>query len=668
MYSNHHAPRSDAKPLSSYKPESHRWFYGLKAMGRYVFVMCLGLGSVHAQQPNIVFIMADDMGWGDVSTPLTNFGDPSDFHETHTLEMLATQGMAFNNAYASPTCAATRAAILSGAYAPRSTNNVYQVGSLNSAGDTTLLVGPAQGITGNNDKLSTSTITHAEALQAGGYITATVGKFHVATNAAEITANHGFDENFGGRQSGGPGSYHAVNGVFSTSIDATLDPYAANYTQAYVDTHIKPYANGTSLAAIDALVGTAKHVTDATTDATIEFISSNSDDPFFVQYNAFAVHTPIDTAQARTDLFDKYDSKAPGAETSNTSYGALIEGLDQSVARIIDHLQTTADPRNAGQTLDQNTLVIFYSDNGGALPQSDLSVLSGRKGTLDEGGTRVPMIAWSGNADLVDAGTINDTVVMPTDFYSTFASLGDITLPAGQANDGEDLSAVFADHASELGRENVYWHLPGYSPGNPTTRQAPATVTREDDWKLFYNYEDQSFELYNLASDLGETNNVADANPAIVSNLGADILNWLDEVDAPLATLRSGSLELLIDGKAYANGVITDYDNQLVTISAGEEVPYIIDLIAALTGDYNADGFVSQSDLDLVLLNWGEAVVPAEWIAADQFDGLVSQNELDGVLLNWGIGTPPSLNAIPEPTAGGVLSGLLVTGLRRNRR
>ncbi|MBB6431693.1 sulfatase [Algisphaera agarilytica] len=538
----------------------------------------LTVNTARAQsvQPNIIFIMADDMGWADLSTGLTNYGDPSDFYETPALETLATQGMAFTNAYATPTCAATRAAILSGAYATRSTNNVYQVGSLNPASQTnSMLVGPSQGTNGSNDKLSTATITHAETLQAAGYTTATVGKFHVAPNANQIISDHGFDENFGGQQAGAPGSYHANNGVFGPAIHSSLDPFASNYTQDYVDNNIKPYANGTDVAAIDALVGTAKHVTDASTDAAIDFMTRNADDPFYLQYSAFAVHTPIDTAQARADLLDKYNNLSPGTEDSNASYGALVEGLDQGVARLIDHLQTTADPRNPGQTLDQNTLVIFYSDNGGLEPQTNLSVLSGQKGELDEGGIRVPMIAWSGNSDLVDGGTVSDAVVMPTDFYTTFASLGSATLPTSQAFDGEDLSGVFADSSVTPDRDNVYWHMPGYSQSG---RQRPQSVTRSGDWKLLYNYEDQSYELYNLATDLGETNNLAEdeAFAHILADLGGDLLQWLDDTDAPLATLRSGLLEIMIDGQAYANGVITEYDQEIVTIAAGEEVPFVL--------------------------------------------------------------------------------------------
>ncbi len=551
--------------------------------------LCVGLGGAASlpalgqDQPNIVFIMADDLGWGDLSTGLTNQGNGNDFHQTPAIAQLAEQGVAFTNAYASPTCAATRAAILSGAYAPRDTNGVYQVASLNPArqGDS-LLVGPDQGGDGDgSDKLPEVTVTHAQTLQAAGYTTANVGKFHVASNANQIINQHGFDENFGGAESGSPGSYHAANERFGTSVDATLDPFAGNYTQDYVDQFIKPYANGTDTAAIDALVGTAKHVTDATTDAAVNFINRNANEPFFLQYSTFAVHTPIDEGQARADLLDKYEGLPPGTENDNASFGALTEGLDQSVARLIDYLQTTEDPRNPGQTLDQNTVVVFYSDNGGQLPQSSNGGLSGQKGDLGEGGIRVPLIAWSGNDALVDGGTVNDTAVVPTDFYTTFAGLADAPLPTGQALDGENLSGILADRSAVLERENIFFHLPGYTNSG---RQTPQSATRSGDYKLLYNYEDQTFELYNLTQDIAETVNLAEdeAYAEVLADLGVDLIEWLVEVDAPLATVREASIEILIDGLAYADGEITVYKNQQVTILAGQEVPFVLNGVFAV--------------------------------------------------------------------------------------
>ncbi|MCG8449495.1 MAG: sulfatase, partial [Pirellulales bacterium] len=554
--------------------------------------------NAYAQAPNIVFIMADDLGWADTSNTLTTMGDPSDFYETPALERIASEGMAFNNAYANQNCAPTRTALLSGAYAPRSTNNVYQVNHLNRGGNGTLLEGPSQGLPSGTDALPTSTVTYAETLQSAGYTTAYIGKFHVtetgAAGAAQIVSDHGFHFNFGGSTAGAPGNYHASGGVFSGSIGPGLDPYATNYTQAYVNANIKPYANGTDLGQIDMLVGTAKHVTDASADAAIDFMNNNSSNPFFIQYSSHAVHTPIDNNQARDDLLHKYQNKTPGVEDTNASFGALIEGLDQSVARIVDHLENTADPRNPGKMLSDNTLLIFYSDNGGAQNQSNNGTLKGEKGEFDEGGIRVPMIAWSDNPNLVDGGTINSTPVAPIDFYKTFATLAGATLPAGQPLDGEDLTGIIADNSAVLGRDNLYWHLPGYLIGGGRN-QRPQTVVRSGDWKLLYNYEDQSYELYNLATDLSESNNLASTSDTMVDDLSTDILNWLDSVDAPLATLRNGTLELFITGQAYANGVITNHVFETVTISAGQEVPFIVDATPN-DADTNMDGSVNLLD------------------------------------------------------------------------
>ena len=631
-----------------------------------------------AQQPNIIFIMADDLGFADTSNTLTTLGDPSDFYETPKLAELAAEGMAFTNAYANQNCAPTRTAILSGAYAPRSTNNVYQVGTLNRGGSGTLLVGPNQGTTGSNDKLPTATITHAETLQTAGYTTAYIGKFHVTDSESLITSDHGFDFNYGGGTAGGPGDYHASGGTFGGSIGAGLDPYAANYTQTYVDANIKPYANGTSLAAIDALVGTAKHVTDASADAAIDFMTNEvGSDPFFIQYSSHAVHTPIGDSQARDDLLNKYNNKTPGSEDSNESFGALIEGLDQSVARIVDFLENTSDPRSAdpNAVLADNTILVFYSDNGGRQNQSNNSNLKGQKGELDEGGIRVPMIAWSANPSLVDGGTVNHTPVMPIDFYKTFANLGGATLPGSQTLDGEDLTAILADNTADLGRENVYWHLPGYliSGGRD---QSPQTVVRQGDWKLMYNYEDQSYELYDLATDPSETTNLADANDAIVDDLSTDIINWLDDVDAPLATLRSGSLDLFITGQAYANGVITNYSFETITINAGEEVPLIVDLSPA-DADTNMDGTVNV--LDWIAFKAGQGQEMAGFTLEQSFMAGDIDHDLDNDIYDFiafrtnydlvnGTGAFAAIQSIPEPYSCALLMSAAVIILSGRRR
>ena len=191
--------------------------------------------------PNIVFIMADDLGWSDTSNGLTNLGNPSDFYETPMLERLAAEGMAFTNAYTSgPNCAPTRSALLTGQYAQRPTNNVYLVNSLNRGGSNTLLVGPSQGLPNGVDAIPNNAFTYAEMLQADGYATAHFGKFHVtntgSSGAADIINHHGFDQNFGGTTSGTPGSYHASGGQFGSNIGPELDVYAADYTRKPMST------------------------------------------------------------------------------------------------------------------------------------------------------------------------------------------------------------------------------------------------------------------------------------------------------------------------------------------------------------------------------------------------------------------------------------------------
>ena len=635
---------------------------------RYTFVLsslvlagaCL-IGSQAAQAtPNIVMIMADDLGWSDTSNTLTNQNNPSDFYETPALAQLAAQGMAFDNAYTNgPNCAPTRSALLTGQYAQRDTNNVYLVGSLNRGGNSTLLVGPPQGLSTGTDAIPNNSFTYGEMLQQANYSTAHFGKFHVVeagVAASDIVNFHGFDENYGGNTNGGPGNYFANGSTFGGSISASLDAYASNYTQQYVDDNIKPYAVGTSTASIDALVGTNKHVSDALADAAIDFMEREKNGSFHVQFNAYAVHTPIGSSQARSDLLTKYQNKTPGAQDSNASFGALIEGLDQSVARLVDYLETTPDPNNPGQNLDENTIVIFYSDNGGRQNQSNNGPLKGQKGELDEGGIRVPMIAWSGNPNLVDGGTVNSTPVAGFDFYRTFASLTGATEPAGEPLDGQDLSGIFADVNADLGREALYWHLPGYLVDS-ARNQRPQSVVRSGDSKVIYNYESQTFELYDLQADISEANNIAGANPDLVGELGLKMMRWLRELDSPLATLRSGTLNLNFSGAYYADGQIAINDGPM-QITAGEEVPYILGDLASLA-DVNLDQVINVTDWQLFRSGQGldlSSMGSTQAFGLGDLDGDFDNDANDFILfkvaydLANGPGAFSEVASLPEPS------------------
>ncbi len=531
------------------------------------------------QRPNIVFVLADDLGWADLGTGLTNKGTGNPYNETPAIDRLAQEGVAFDTAYAGPNCVPTRAGLLTGLYAPRPTNNLYLVGDLDRGGDNTLLDGAAQGLPNGDDALPAEAYTVGEALRDSGYATGYVGKFHVTEKAAQITTDFGFEENWGGTNAGNAGTYHAQdNGTFVNNIGPELDAYAADYTQAYVDSQIKPYSHGVSDATLDALVGTNKHVTDAVADATVDFIDRHTDEPFYAWVSDYAVHSPTGNPQARADLLAKYQAKAPvDGRSAKASYAALVEGLDQSVARIVHHLETTPDPRNPGHPLSDNTVLVFTSDNGGPAA-ADNGPLRGLKGTLREGGLRVPAIVWSGNERLVDGGTVNSTPIHAVDYFPTLAALAGADLPKGLRLDGTDLSGIWSNQNTQLGKRPLFWHLPGYLISGQR-HQRPQSVIREGKWKLVYSYETGDWDLFDLDSDIGEATDLSATYPDVTGRLGRSLIRWLDEVDAPLATLRTGKTPITVSfrGTAYADGRITHYDEPTqLTVNPGEEVPILL--------------------------------------------------------------------------------------------
>lgn len=534
-----------------------------------------------APRPNIVFVMADDLGWADLGTGLTNGGRANDYNETPQIARLAEEGQSFTEAYASVQCSPTRLALHTGQYAVRPTNNVYAVSSV--VGERTdPLLGVTQGRGDGRAAIPLADPTLGETLQAAGYATVYSGKFHVAANPEEIVASHGYDENWGGTNTGGPNNYFAVDGQFSSAVSPSLDQFAADYTQEYVDENIAPYSHGVSQAQLDALVGTDKHVTDAQTDAAIDFIGRHTDEPFFAFVSQFAPHFPVDDAQARPDLLAKYRAKPAGTSPAKPSYGALVENVDQSVARIVDYLETTPDPRNGGKPLADNTLVIFTSDNGGEEDQviagADNGPLREDKGWPYEGGVRVPWIVWSGNPDLVrGGGGTNRTIINSTDLYPTLADYAQAPLPAGWTLDGVDLRPAFS-RGTTINRTHFH-HLPGYVRFGGQLESTPFSSVRDGRWKLYYDYTDGSFELYDLVKDIGETTDLSAAQPGVVNHLGQELIDWLDETDAPLATLRTGQDPRIVQdftGEVYAAGTVTRHDGDTITVLPGQQVPFLL--------------------------------------------------------------------------------------------
>ncbi|WP_170179678.1 sulfatase-like hydrolase/transferase [Flavivirga rizhaonensis] len=520
----------------------------MKSISTYLLLLFfIVVNKVYSQSPNVIVIIADDMGWSQVSTGLTNLNNPSDFYETPNLATLASEGIAFPYGYVNGSnCAPTRAALLSGQYASRPTNNIFAVDNLNRGGNSTLLIGPDNGLPSGVDELPKEAITLAETMKTAGYATVHLGKYHVgeneATNVSDNAAtDQGFDVNYGGGTKGNPGNYFASNSgapyTFGSNIGPELDPYADPYTAA----------ESLMLAGDNSLTGTAKHVTDAMADAAMDFIDTHINSPFFMHFSNYAIHGPFNPSDARPDLRVKYEAKAISNPSSmghdrKPGQAALAEGMDQTIGRLIDYLKTTADPRNPGKMLSENTLVYFISDNGGAVHSDDAGPLRGMKGEWYEGGIRSVSIVWSEASWLVNKGTINSTPIVGFDIYPTFVEAAGGTLPASYDIDGVSHWQLLTN-GTALNRDALYWHYPGYLiDSNRDAR--PVSIIRKGDYKLIYNYETESYELYHLINDISETTNLLAGSPdlatlTIGNGMSTDLRNHLINISAPLPTYRS---------------------------------------------------------------------------------------------------------------------------------
>ncbi|MDA3872560.1 MAG: sulfatase [Kiritimatiellae bacterium] len=451
-------------------------------------------------KPNILFILADDLGCRD----LGSFG--SSFYETPELDALASKGLRFENAYAScPVCSPTRASILSGKYPAR--------------------VGITQWIGGRSEgKLKDVPYLHylpleekslATSLRESGYQTWHVGKWHLGDEPF-YPEHHGFDVNIGGCHQGGPGP----------------DGYWAPYPRI----PMPPTDPGT-------------YLTDQLTDEAIHLMKNRDPhSPFFLHLSHYAVHTPI---QAPPELVEKYRRKAealgldkvnPFEEgkfhpclhnkdarikrrkiQSDIEYAAMIENLDWNVGRVLASLRE--------QGLIDNTLIVFTSDNGGLAtsegsPTCNLPFIEG-KGWNYEGGTRIcQFMTWPG---VISPGSSDQTPVISTDFYPTFLEAAGQPLQPEQHCDGVSLMPLLTGSGT-LSREAIFWHYPHYSNQGGT----PAASLISGDWKLIKFFEDNRLELYHLPDDPGESRNLTEAQPELTRSLHALLQEWQRDVEAKI--------------------------------------------------------------------------------------------------------------------------------------
>jgi arylsulfatase A-like enzyme len=449
------------------------------------FSMSLPAISAPAQKPNIIFIMADDLGYTDVAT----FG--SKYYETPNIDRLAKQGMKLTAHHHCQNCTPTRGALMSGQYPART--GVYTVGGIDRFDWSLRPLRPVDNVT----ELPLDRDIIARQLKSAGYATGMFGKWHIGENGEYHPGKRGFDE--------------AITSQGKHFEFVTKPPVE--------------YPKGQYLA-------------DFLTDRAVDFINRHKKEPFFLYLPHFGVHSPQD---AKPDLVEKFKNKPGVGGHNNPTYAAMIYSVDQSVGRIMKTLDELK--------LADNTVLIFTSDNGGVggyvregLKKSggitDNAPLRSGKGSLYEGGTREPfVIRWPG---VTQPGSVCGVPTIHVDIFPTFLEIASAPRPR-QVLDGESLVKLFRDPAAKLNRTAIYQHFPGYlGAGENTWRTTPVSVIQSGDWKLLEFLEDGRLELYNLSDDIGESNNLAKTMPEKTRELHDRLIAWRQDVKAPMPTKNDG--------------------------------------------------------------------------------------------------------------------------------
>lgn len=443
-----------------------------------------------AASPNIVIIMADDLGWRDLH------GYGNERVDTPHLDQLAREGMKFTDAYAAaPVCSPTRAAMMTG----QSPARLHLTNHAPGHPDGFSLPGSNLHEAEWTRHLPLSAVTIAERLSTAGYATAHVGKWHLShihrpgkesVTEPELRPEHqGFSLNIGGCALGGPPSYFS------------------------------PYRNP---ALKDGPPG--EYLPERLADEAIQFMQDHRDGPFFLNWWPYSVHYPM---QAREALIAKYRERGG---LKDPIYAAMIEGMDAAIGRFLKALD------DAG--LRENTLVLFTSDNGGY--DSDNRPLRGVKGMLYEGGIRVPWIVrWPGK---IKPGTINATPIISTDCYPTLLEAAGLPPTPDHPLDGRSLLPVLTQTAG-FERDSLFFHYPNYAFHK---QNRLGSAIREGPYKLIKYYDDGSLELYDLSKDIGEKQNLAAQSPEVAARLAAKLEGWLRETNARLpvkASAKAGPQE-----------------------------------------------------------------------------------------------------------------------------
>lgn len=471
------------------------------------------VSAAPAAKPNIVFILADDLGWSDIGV----FG--SSCYKTPNIDALAKRGMLFTQAYAANSlCSPTRASIMSGQFPARLGITAPACHETEARMKASLPRGsdPANKCLDciSANRLDTSIVTLAETLKAAGYATGHFGKWHL-----------------------GPEPYSPLQQGFDVDVPHSPTP---GLPRGY----LAPWG----LANFPAEPGA--HIEDRMASEAVKFIDANKDRPFYLNYWSFSVHSMYN---AKPDLVEQYkESMDETLPQHNPVYAAMVHSLDDAVGTLVKALEADG--------LMDKTLIVFFSDNGGVhwqalrteaapdakafaeIPPTSNAPLRGGKATIYEGGTREPcFVVWPG---VVKPDTRTDAMIQSMDFYPTLAAIAGAGLPEHQIMDGRSFLPVLEGKAPAH-RTEIFGFLPHNIKVNG---EVPAASVREGDWKLIRFLHDgpaqaPRYELYNLREDLGETRDLSASNPELVKKLDALIENFFQETHAVVPGANPAYLE-----------------------------------------------------------------------------------------------------------------------------
>jgi arylsulfatase A-like enzyme len=456
-----------------------------------LFYLLLGLQSCKAQnsssktvkkQPNVVFILADDLG----INALNCYGNT--LVESPNIDKLYSEGMHFTNGYSNdPTCAPSRASIMSGQYAPR--HKVYRVADRYKNDKKTLhamkFLPPEQNrVQGAGIGLGLEKVTIAEALKANNYTTSAFGKWHLGKDQLQIK-NQGFDEGYEIT-----GHYNFKTSPKQDDLDNSL--YSA----------------------------------DVITEKTIDFIkkASSENKPFFAYVPYYLVHKPL---EPKPEYLAYFKQKLKG----NTVVGkyeikvlAMIKSLDDSVGQLLKSLTDLG--------LEDDTIIVFTSDNGHYKTESNIfnQPYAGVKGQTLEGGIRVPYIfKWNTK---IKAGSVSTEPIIHVDIYPTLLGLTNSTETKDYVLDGEDISAILLGNSKEAKRDALIWEYTNYARWNDKTKEFASewvNVIQMDGFKMTEVIESNTYLLYNLNKDPYETTEISNKNPEIINKLKSKLEIWKTE-------------------------------------------------------------------------------------------------------------------------------------------